>query len=169
MDARPAPLPRRASGSRGRGTSPSTPPGGGPQDPAGGPRPPFVAPPIVGLHARQAALVVGLLLVAWIIFIFGRAVATTSAAQAHAAELRAANAAQEERLAEEQTELATVQSQTFIQLQARAYGVGAPGERPFALTADAPSPRPITPLGAPATTPAPQTPLGAWLDLLFGP
>lgn len=169
MDARPAPLPRRASGSRGRETSPSGPPSGGPQDQGGGPRPPFVAPPIIGLHARQAALIVGVFLVAWIVFIFARAVATTSAAHQRADQLRAANAAQEARLAAEQEELTIVQGQPFIRLQARAYGLGAPGERPFALAAGAPSPRPIVPLGAAPSPAAPETPLQAWLALLFGP
>ncbi|MGH2468227.1 MAG: hypothetical protein ACRDGL_10965 [Candidatus Limnocylindrales bacterium] len=169
MDARSAPLPRRTA--RPPGRSPARPRELDAGSPGRGdaPHDPFVAPPMLGLHARQAALVVGILLVAWIVFIFARAVATTSAAHERADHLRAANAAQEARLAAEQEELTIVQGQPFIKLQARAYGVGAPGERPFALAAGASSPRPIVPLGAAPAPAAPETPLDAWLVLLFGP
>lgn len=168
MDARSAPLTPRTARSPAP-TSPARADTGSRPSGGGGSPDPFVAPPLLGLHARQAALVVGILLVAWIVFIFARAVATTSAAHQRADQLRAANAAQEARLAAEQEELTIVQGQAFIKLQARAYGVGTPGERPFALAAGAPSPRPIVPLGAAPAPAAPETPLQAWLALLFGP
>ena len=55
-------------------------------------------------------------------------------------------------------------------MQARAYGLGAPGEVVFSLPQDAPSPPPITPLGARTTTHlgAADTPLDAWLKIIFG-
>jgi hypothetical protein len=135
---------------------------------SGSPRP-LSPPPLFELHARQAAFVVGLVIVVWIAFVFARAVAATSAANDHAAQLRASIAAEQARLASDQEELAIVQGQPFIRLQARAYGVGAPGEHPFSLAAGAPSPQPIVPLGEAASPPAKVTPLDAWLTMLFGP
>jgi cell division protein FtsB len=122
-----------------------------------------------GIGRRYLALAIGLVVVVWVGFVFARAIAVSNAAAAQAAALRADNAARAERLAAEQQELVTVQSEPFVRLQARAYGVGQPGEQPFALASPAASPRPIVPLGAaPAPTEQP-SPLDAWLTLLFGP
>ncbi|HEX5451485.1 MAG TPA: hypothetical protein VFW86_03770 [Candidatus Limnocylindrales bacterium] len=134
---------------------------------AKGPGPILSAP--LGLNRRYLALLLGLAVVVWVAFVFARAVGASNAASAQAVALRQENAARQARLAAEQQELLTVQSDAFVRLQARAYGVGQAGEQPFALASPVASPRPIVPLGA---TPAPAdrpSPFDAWLTLLFGP
>ena len=168
MHARPAPRSGRPSRAEASGR-PGDPGDASAPGRSRSPREALPTPPPLPFHARQVAAVIGLLLVVWIVLVFARAVAATSAARDRAASLRADNAAQEARLAAEQDELTIVQGQPFVRLQARAYGLGSPGERPFSLAADAPSPRPITPLGAPPVPSRPPAPVEAWLDLLFGP
>src|SRR5574340_1428871 len=167
MHARPEPLrglpPRRDRAISARGSTRGPALDGGDLPP----REPLLAPPPLPFGARQAAAMLGLLLVVWIVFVFARAVTATSAARERAAALRADNAAQEARLAAEQDELTIVQGQPFVRLQARAYGLGQPGERPFSLAASAPAPPSIRPLGVPPTPTQPPTPLQAWLTLLF--
>jgi cell division protein FtsB len=116
------------------------------------------------------AFVVGALVVLWIVLVFARAVAASSAAHARADALRAQNVALEERYVSEQRELAVLQGDAFVKLQARAYGMGTAGERIFSLQAGAPSPKPIPLLGQATSDASPRAaPLDAWLTLLFGP
>jgi hypothetical protein len=73
------------------------------------------------------------------------------------------------RLQAAERELEIIQSPDYLALQARAYGYGRSDELAFALDADAPSPRPITPLGAAPGSGGRSAPLDDWLALLFGP
>ena len=149
----------------------------GPQDPSapdaspGGPDPrgPLGRMPVAGLSRRSLAVVVGAIVVGWIVFVFARAVADSAASTDKAEILRQQTAVAATRLAAAERELEIIQSPDYLALQARAYGYGRAGERSFALMADAPSPRPITPLGAPPGSGGRSTPLDDWLDLLFGP
>ncbi len=141
----------------------------GGSDPLGPPAPPLATPGLPGLTRRRVAFVLGGLVVLWIVLVFGRAMASQAAATARAEGLRADNAAREARLAEGQRELRIVQSPAFVRLQARAYGLGEPGERIFLLTPTGSDPRPIAPLGGPLEPAPPASPLDAWLTLFFGP
>ena len=61
-----------------------------------------------------------------------------------------------------------IQTDAFMAREARAFGMGDAGERPFALEPDAPPPARIVPLGAEPTAVETRGPLEEWLDLLFG-
>jgi len=124
--------------------------------------------PIAGLDRRSVVLLTACLIVAWLVFVFSRAVADSATATQRVAELRAGNATIEQRLEARQTELAIVQSPAFVALQARAYGLGSPKEQVFSLNPGAPPPPSITPLGEEARSARGPSPLDAWLDLLFG-
>ena len=143
------------------------PPVGDPDAPD--PRGPLGRMPVAGLSRRSLAIVVGVIVVAWIVFVFARAVADSAASSGKADVLRQQTAAAADRLQPTERELEIIQSPDYLALQARAYGYGRAGERAFALEADAPSPRPITPLGAEPGSGGRSTPLDDWLDLLFGP
>ena len=131
--------------------------------------PPLSAPPVPIITRRRVAFAVGVVVVVWIVLVFGRAVASQASASGRADAMRAENAAKAEQLAASQRELAIVQSPAFVRLQARAYGLGDAGERIFTLQPGSPAPRRITLLGGPAPGAQPPTPLDAWLALFFGP
>ena len=63
-------------------------------------------------------------------------------------------------------ELAFVETEAFIQQEARSYGFGQPEEILFSLE-DAPSPAPIVPIGPRDDGPAAKAPFEAWMELLF--
>ena len=118
---------------------------------------------------RSYVLLIGaVLLAAWLVLVFGRALTDLNEATERADGIRAESAALEARLDAGQDELALVQSDAFQQMLARGYGLGRPGERAFGLEAGAPSPPLVMPLGSSAAA-TEQTPLEAWLALLFGP
>jgi hypothetical protein len=137
-----------------------------PNDPRPGP-PPIVPPLPVG--RRQVALLVGALVVLWIVVVVARAVSASAAARDRTDALRVENASLAAQYAARQRELLTVQSGAFVRLEARAYGMGAPGERTFALRPGSPSPQPIRLLGSETTSTPPGAPIDAWMTLLFGP
>ncbi len=123
------------------------------------------------LSRRRVITAAGVLLAGWLAISFVRQVGEATAAANRAAELRAANAelrADVERL---QQDLTQVQDPRFIELEGRAFGLGARGEIPFALAAGAPDLPPDAPgsaavrLGAP---PSERSPLEGWLEVLFG-
>jgi hypothetical protein len=127
-----------------------------------------------GFRLRRLHLVlIGLAIVGvWLVFVFARALGdvdhATSRQQAVAEEASTLQA----RLEADRRELLLVQTDAFQRLQARAYGLGGPGEVVFSLPQDAPSAPPITPLGGgqrSATSATDSvTPLDAWLRLIFG-
>lgn len=143
------------------------PPAADPEPPD--PRGPLGRMPVAGFSRRSLAVVVGVVVVAWIVFVFARAVADSAASSDRVDQLRQQTAAAATRLEAAERELEIIQSPDYLQLQARAYGYGGAGERAFALEPDGPSPRPITPLGAEPGSGGRSTPLDDWLDLLFGP
>jgi cell division protein FtsB len=118
---------------------------------------------------RQQVVFVAIVAIAfWLIFVFGSTLQQLNEATAREAQVQAETAALQQRLADDQREKELVQSDAYLQLQARGYGLGAPGEQVFSLESGAPSPAPLAQLGAPPATEAPQKPLDAWLNLLFG-
>ena len=123
------------------------------------------------LSRRRLVTAAGVLLASLLTLSFVRQVGEATAASDRAAELRAANAALRDEVARLQQDLGHVQDQNFIQLQGRAFGLGAKGEIPFALAAgastlaaDAPGSAAVR-LGAPNR---PTSPFDAWLEVLFG-
>jgi len=128
--------------------------------------------PMPSIPRRRLGQVAGLLVAAWIVIAFGRQVAQASAASDRAAGMRSENAALKDQVASLQQDLARVQDGRFVQLEARAHGLGSRGEIPFTIEAGAPAPGPDAPgsaavrLGA---SPDRSSPLDRWLDALFGP
>ena len=122
---------------------------------------------------RRLLLLLGLAIAAvWLVFVFAGSIADGDRATAREQQVAAEANAMQARLDADKQELAIVQTDAFQRIQARAYGMGGPGEIIFSLPSDAPSPPPVTPLGASsadsASATAAQTPLDAWLSLLFG-
>ncbi len=128
--------------------------------------------PIAGLSRRRAGWVAGVVISLWIVAVFARQVGQASAAAARADEVRAENAALSVQVVALQHERAIVQERSFIEFQARAFGLGDMHDQRFVLAANAPSLPPDAPGSASvrlAPEPAPQTSLDSWLALLFGP
>ncbi len=127
---------------------------------------------VAGITRRRVAWILGAIVSVWIVAVFARQVADVASASDRAARLRLDNAGLASQVGDLQSELDLVQRQAFIEQEARAYGLGARGERPFILGPDAPPLDSDAPgsaavrLGARSAHTAP---LEVWLDLLFGP
>jgi len=133
--------------------------------------PDLAALPIVGITRRRAAILLGVLLAAWVIILFARQVSEAAAATGRAEAMIAANAQQQAALVGLQGELQRIQEQRFIEQEARAYGLGGPKEIAFTLAVGAPALDANAP-GSAATRIGARTsvsPLDRWLTLLFGP
>jgi hypothetical protein len=125
-------------------------------------------PNAAGAERRTLGVVVGILITVWVVAIFGRALADSNALDQRQAREEATNAALRAQVAAGRAEIAFIQTDTFLQFEARSYGMGASRERAFALEPGAPDPRPITPLGTADEAPSDHSPLDDWLKLLFG-
>jgi hypothetical protein len=128
--------------------------------------------PMPSLSRRRVVTAAGILAAALLALGFARQVGEAAAATDRAEDLRAANSALRDEVAGLQRDLNHVQDPRFIKLAGRAFGLGGPGEIPFALAAGAP------PLAADApgsasvrlgAAPRSTSPLDAWLEALFGP
>lgn len=115
----------------------------------------------------HVGLVIGIVVSLWVVLVFGRALTALNEANARVEGMHAENVALEVRLDQANREAQIVQSDAFVRFAARAYGMGRPGERAFALEQGAPPPEPVPLLGGPVASP-PDTPLDSWLRLLFG-
>jgi hypothetical protein len=102
------------------------------------------------------------------VLVFGSALAEVNAANRRAEQARNENAALQAELEGGAAEIELLQTDTFLRLQARAYGMGERGERAFALKAVTPLLPAIVPLGTPSGPPPTRSPLDEWLQLLFG-
>ncbi len=127
---------------------------------------------IAGLSRRRVAWLLAAIVSVWIVAVFARQVGDAAAATDRADRLRLDNATLVSQVDDLQKELDLIGRQSFIEQQARAYGLGARGERPFTLGPDA-SPLPADAPGSAAVrlgaVSEHSAPLDAWLDLLFGP
>jgi hypothetical protein len=128
--------------------------------------------PMPSLSRRRVVTAAGVLAAALLTLGFARQVGEAAAATDRADNLRAANAALRGEVAGLQRDLNHVQDPRFIKLAGRAFGLGGPGEIPFALAvgapalaADAPGSASVRLGAAPRNT----SPLDAWLEALFGP
>ena len=127
---------------------------------------------VAGITRRRIAIAMAALLCAWIVLALSRQVGEAADASNGARQLVAGNQALTTQIQTLNEELNLIQQQAYIEIQARAHGLGGRDEKPFSLAADAPSLAPDAPgsesvaLGAP---PARTSPLDGWLDLLFGP
>jgi hypothetical protein len=127
--------------------------------------------PMPSLSRRRVVTAAGVLVAGLLALSFARQVGEATAASNRAAQLRADNAVLREEVAGLQSDLGHVQDPRFILLEGRAFGLGGPGEIPFALaagapplTADAPGSASVR-LGAPTR---PESSIDAWLEVLFG-
>jgi hypothetical protein len=119
------------------------------------------------LRRVPLAVLVGVLIAIWVVFSFGRTLATLHETEGRLDSIRAETAALEMRIRQGQAETTLAQTPAFQRMLARSFGMGLPGERAFALEPGAPPPSVVTPLGggpAGADTPA----LEVWLRILFG-
>ncbi len=114
--------------------------------------------------ALLAIIVIG----AWVVVGFGRTITSMNAAMDRQAALTTENQALSAQLQAGERELDLVQTDGFQALQARGFGIGAPGEVAFALEGGAPEPPQVVPLGSTGTAAEANAPLEAWLRLLFG-
>lgn len=126
---------------------------------------------IAGITRRRLAFLAGSLVTVWILVVFARQVGEASTANSRVVQTRDANAALAGRVAALEREYELIQRRKWIRQQAHAYGLGEPGEIPFALGDAGPLP-PDAPGSAAVRLGAitdETTPLEAWLSLLFGP
>lgn len=123
-----------------------------------------------GIGPGRSYMVVALMVIVaiWVVFMFGRALTQLNEATQRAAVVQNETVALQGRLEQAQRELELVQTDAFLSLQARGYGLGEPGERAFGLAPGAPAPPQIVPLGGETAATTGRTPLEAWLRLLFG-
>ena len=127
--------------------------------------------PIVGITRRRMAILIGVLLAAWIVIVFARQVGEASAATGRAEAMIQANAARRGKIADLEGELQRIQQQRYVLQQARAYGLGGPKEISFTLDPGAPPLTSNAPGSAALRVGAQSSlsPLERWLTLLFGP
>jgi len=123
------------------------------------------------LSRRRVVTAAGIVVACLLAVGFLRQVGEATAASNRATELRAANTALQAEVDQLQDDVTHVQDPRFIQLEGRAFGLGAKGEVPFALAAGAPELAADAPgsaavrLGA---EPLHRSPLDVWLDVLLG-
>lgn len=133
--------------------------------------PGLTALPIVGLTRRRMAILLGVLLAAWIVIVFARQVSEASAATGRAEAMVVSNAERRAQIAGLERELEQIQQQPFVLQQAREYGLGGSHEVPFSLAPGAPPLAANAPGSAAVRLGARPSvrPLERWLTLLFGP
>jgi cell division protein FtsB len=118
---------------------------------------------------RNYLLLLGLVAIAvWLVLVFSRTLGDLNQATARETAVRSEAEQLQARLDQVNRELALVETDAFLSLKARGYGMGEPGERVFALEPDAPPPPTILPLGGEQPAIEQVSPLEAWLELLFG-
>lgn len=121
------------------------------------------------LEPRSAVgLLIGLLVVAGIAIVFASTLTRSTTLEGQVAQESAAVLAMRERTEAGQAEIQFLETDAFVREHARSLGYGERGEIVFRLRNDAPSPRPIVPIGSGVRTGPPPAPFDAWMELLFG-
>ena len=113
-------------------------------------------------------LLAGLLVGAWLVVIFGRALAEADSLSRRQAQEQATNDQLRARVEAGRREILMIQTVPFLNFESRVYGMAERGERAFALEPGAPPPAGITPLGNEPDVVVASNPLDDWLALLFG-
>jgi cell division protein FtsB len=134
--------------------------------------PDLSALPIAGIGRRQLVLILGAVATIWMVVLFARQIGDASAASTRAEDLAAANETLRDDIEGYRRELALIQRQEYILIQARGYGLGKGREIPFSLAPDAPSLPPDAPGSASVrvgSDAGQATPFERWMELLFGP
>jgi cell division protein FtsB len=132
--------------------------------------PDLSALPIAGLTQRRMAILLGVLIAAWVVILFARQVGDAAAASSRAEAMIAENAARHAEIAGLERELNRIQQRRYILQQARAHGLGGHNEIAFTLDPAAP-PLPADAPGSAALrvgAPISISPLDSWLAILFG-
>jgi cell division protein FtsB len=132
--------------------------------------PDLSALPIAGLTQRRMAILLGVLIAAWVVILFARQVGDAAAASSRAEAMIAENAARHAEIAGLERELNRIQQRRYILQQARAHGLGGHNEIAFTLDPAAP-PLPADAPGSAALrvgAPTSISPLDSWLAILFG-
>jgi hypothetical protein len=124
--------------------------------------------PGIGPGRSYLAVALIVMVAIWVVFMFGRALTQLNEATQRASAVRTETIGLHDRLEQAQRELELVQTDAFLSLQARGYGLGESGERAFGLAPGAPPPPQIVPLGGETASASGRTPLESWLRLLFG-
>src|SRR3972149_9816887 len=102
----------------------------------------------IGLERRGAALVFTLFVAGGLLFVFAGALTRANELEAVAAQARRVNEDLEALIQAGYHEVEYIRSDAYMDLAARAIDWGIPGEEPFRLPDDAPSPQPVPVLGA---------------------
>lgn len=133
--------------------------------------PSLAALPIAGFTRRRMAILLGVLLAAWIVFVFARQVSEASAATSRAEAMVVSNDQRSDQVSALERELERIGDRRFVLQQARGYGLGGEHEIAFSLAGGAPSLPPDAPGSASVRLGATTSggPLEHWLTLLFGP
>jgi hypothetical protein len=134
--------------------------------------PDLSALPIAGIGRRQLALILGAVATVWIVVLFARQIGDASAASTRAEDLVVANETLRDDIEGYRRELALIQRQEYILIQARGYGLGKGREVSFSLGPDAAPLPPDAPGSAAVRVGADiegATPFDRWMELLFGP
>jgi hypothetical protein len=124
--------------------------------------------PLRRLTRRHLTFVAGGVVAGWVALVIAGAVGDSSAVNQRAADLRVENAALQARLDSIRREEQLVQSEAYVSLEARAYGMGRGNERAFTLQPGAPPPPRLKLLGEDPSEGKASSPLDDWLTLLFG-
>lgn len=119
-------------------------------------------------RGSAAAIVLGLFVAVGVVVVFAGTLTRATEVEEEAARARAELALLQGRVDAGRAEIDFVETDRFVEQQARAAGFGARGERAFRLPDDAPPPPPVVMLGAGSGDAAAMSPLEAWMELLFG-
>src|SRR5471030_1613338 len=126
---------------------------------------------VAGITRRRIAILLAALLSAWIVLALSRQVGEAADATNRANQLSRDNQALSVQIQTLTQERTLIQEQAYIEIEARAHGLGGRQEHPFSLAADAPAlpaDAPGSASGALGAAPSRTAPIDAWLDLLFG-
>jgi cell division protein FtsB len=125
---------------------------------------------VAGITRRRIAVLMAAVLSAWIVLALSRQVGEAADATNRANQLTRDNQALTSQIATLTEERVLIQDQAYIEIEARAHGLGGRQEHPFSLAQALPLPADAPGSASAALGAVEQhtAPIDAWLDLLFG-